>query len=97
MQVLSRYRLGLEDVEPDISGRASECLLRKVVEGQSAEEFYTPREVAVLMARILEPEPGMEVYDPACGSAGLPIKAHLRLLETRGEQRGTAAGSCRAP
>lgn len=87
IQVLSKYRLGLNDVEPDILGRAYEYLLRKFAEGQgqSAGEFYTPREVAVLMARILEPEPGMTVYDPCCGSGGLLIKCHLRLLETHGE------------
>ncbi|WP_460035821.1 type I restriction-modification system subunit M, partial [Methylothermus subterraneus] len=84
--VLSRHRLGLNDVEPDILGRAYEYLLRKFAEGQgqSAGEFYTPREVGVLMARLLEPEPGMTVYDPACGSGGLLIKCHLRLLEKYG-------------
>ncbi|MDR7543525.1 MAG: class I SAM-dependent DNA methyltransferase [Armatimonadota bacterium] len=89
VQVLSKYRLGLDDVEPDIFGRAYEYLLRKFAEGQgqSAGEFYTPREVAILMARILEPQPGMEVYDPCCGSGGLLIKCHLRLLETHGERR----------
>jgi len=88
VEVLSRHRLGLSDVEPDILGRAYEYLLRKFAEGQgqSAGEFYTPREVAALMARILEPEPGMTVYDPACGSGGLLIKCHLRLLETHGVQ-----------
>jgi len=86
IDVLSRHRLGLRDVEPDILGRAYEYLLRKFAEGQgqSAGEFYTPREVAILMARILEPEPGMTVYDPTCGSGGLLIKCHLRLLETYG-------------
>ncbi|MEJ5253649.1 MAG: class I SAM-dependent DNA methyltransferase, partial [Armatimonadota bacterium] len=91
VDVLSKYRLGLHDVEPDILGRAYEYLLRKFAEGQgqSAGEFYTPREVAILMARILEPEPGMTVYDPACGSGGLLIKCHLRLMETRGvEENG---------
>jgi len=89
VQILSRYRLGLNDVEPDILGRAYEYLLRKFAEGQgqSAGEFYTPREVAVLMARILDPAPGMEVYDPTCGSAGLLIKCHLRLMETHGEEQ----------
>ena len=88
VDVLSRHRLGLKDVEPDILGRAYEYLLRKFAEGQgqSAGEFYTPREVAVLMARILEPQPGMTVYDPCCGSGGLLIKCHLRLLETHGEK-----------
>lgn len=89
VDVLSRHRLGLKDVEPDILGRAYEYLLRKFAEGQgqSAGEFYTPREVAVLMARILEPDPGMTVYDPACGSGGLLIKCHLRLLETHGVEK----------
>ena len=89
VQVLSRQRLGLADVEPDILGRAYEYLLRKFAEGQgqSAGEFYTPREVAVLMARLLEPRPGEEVYDPCCGSGGLLIKCHLRLLETHGERQ----------
>jgi type I restriction enzyme M protein len=90
VRVLSspRYRLGLDDVEPDILGRAYEYLLRKFAEGggSSAGEFYTPREVGILMARLLDPQPGMTVYDPACGSAGLLIKCHLRLLETHGEK-----------
>lgn len=86
IQVLSKHRLGLDDVEPDILGRAYEYLLRKFAEGQgqSAGEFYTPREVAVLIARLLDAQPGMSVYDPCCGSGGLLIKAHLRLLETHG-------------
>ncbi len=85
------YRLGLDDVEPDILGRAYEYLLRKFAEGQgqSAGEFYTPREVAVVMARVLDPKPGETVYDPCCGSGGLLVKCHLRLLETHGkDQKG---------
>lgn len=60
IDVLGRYRLGLEDVEADILGRAYEYLLRKFAEGsgQSAGEFYTPSEVATLMSYILDPEPG---------------------------------------
>lgn len=84
IEVLSRHRLGLKEVEPDILGWAYEYLLRKFAEGQgqSAGEFYTPCEVGILMARLLKPQPGMEVYDPCCGSGGLLIKRHLRLLET---------------
>jgi type I restriction enzyme M protein len=90
IQVLNKpdYRLGLDDVEPDILGRAYEYLLRKFAEGQgqSAGEFLTPREVAVLMAMILDPQPGDTVDDPCSGSGGLLIKCHLRLLETHGEK-----------
>jgi len=86
IQILSKFRLGLNDVEPDILGRAYEYLLRKFAEGQgqSAGEFYTPKEVGWLMAYILDPEAGESVYDPACGSAGLLIKCQLRLLEKYG-------------
>jgi type I restriction enzyme M protein len=90
IQVLNNpeYRLGLDDVEPDILGRAYEYLLRKFAEsqGQSAGEFYTPPEVAIVMARILDPKPGNTVYDPCCGSGGLLIKCHLRLLQTKGKK-----------
>ena len=88
LQTLSKHRLGLKDVEPDILGRAYEYLLRKFAEGQgqSAGEFFTPPEVARLMARILDPQPGETVYDPCCGSGGLLIKSQERLLETHGEE-----------
>jgi type I restriction enzyme M protein len=83
INVLSKYRLGLSDVDADILGRAYEYLLRKFAEGsgQSAGEFYTPGEVAILMSHILDPEPGNEIYDPCCGSGGLLIKCFLRFKE----------------
>ena len=83
INVLSKHRLGLRDVDADILGRAYEYLLRKFAEGsgQSAGEFYTPGEVAVLMSHILDPEPGKEIYDPCCGSGGLLIKCFLRFKE----------------
>ena len=86
IEILSRHRLGLKDVEPDILGRAYEYLLRKFAEdqGQSAGEFFTPKEVGWLIARILRPEQGLTVYDPACGSAGLLVKAQLVVRESGG-------------
>jgi len=80
---VSEKRLGLNDVEPDIIGRSYEYLIRKFAEGSvsSAGEFYTPKEVGFLMARILDPEPGMTVLDLCCGSAGLLIKCQLVLDE----------------
>jgi type I restriction enzyme M protein len=74
-----RYRLGLQDVEPDFLGRCYEYLLRKFAEGQgqSAGEFFTPTEVGFLIAQIMRPRPGEEAYDFACGSFGLLIKLQL--------------------
>lgn len=83
IEIISRHRLGLKDAEPDILGRAYEYLIRKFAEGQgqSAGEFYTPKEVGWIMAYILNPEQGQEVYDPACGSGGLLVKSQLALKE----------------
>src|SRR6476620_11621285 len=49
---ISEKRLGLSDVEADIIGRSYEYLIRKFAEGsgQSAGEFYTPKEVGLVMA-----------------------------------------------
>ncbi len=58
IEAISMKRLGLKDVEPDIIGRSYEYLIRKFAEGsgQSAGEFYTPKEVGLIMAHIMNPE-----------------------------------------
>ena len=89
IEKISQKRLGLNDVETDIIGRSYEYLIRKFAEGggQSAGEFYTPGEVGMIMAMVLDPEPGMEVDDICCGSAGLLIKCQLALKEKMEAQK----------
>lgn len=79
VEIISRHRLGLRDTAPDVLGQAYEYLLRKFAEGQgqSAGEFYTPAEVGLLMAELLDVPARATVYDPTCGSGGLLIKARL--------------------
>jgi type I restriction enzyme M protein len=94
IEEISAKRLGLTNVEPDIIGRSYEYLIRKFAEGsgQSAGEFYTPAEMGFIMARIMDPQPGMDVYDPCCGSAGLLIKCRLVLDEKlRAAKKGSVA------
>ena len=81
IEAVSTKRLGLEDVEPDIIGKSYEYLIRKFAEGggQSAGEFYTPPEVGLIMAKVMDAEPGMDVYDPTCGSGGLLIKCEIAM------------------
>ena len=83
IEAISSKRLGLDDVEADIIGKSYEYLIRKFAEGggQSAGEFYTPPEVGTIMSRVLAPEPGMEIYDPCCGSGGLLIKCEIAMEE----------------
>jgi type I restriction enzyme M protein len=92
IQVVSRHRLGLKETEPDVLGRAYEYLLRKFAEGQgqSAGEFYTPKEVGWLMAQLINPEAHTTIYDPACGSAGLLIKTRLVFEQQRPDQKSAA-------
>ncbi len=92
IEVISGHRLGLQDTEPDILGRAYEYLLRKFAEGQgqSAGEFYTPKEVGWLMARLINPEPRTTIYDPACGSGGLLIKPRLFFEDKHPNEKGAA-------
>lgn len=91
IEAISTKRLGLKDVEADIIGKSYEYLIRKFAEGggQSAGEFYTPGEVGTIMARVLECEPGMEVYDPCCGSGSLLIRCEIE-MERRMTECGTA-------
>ena len=80
IQQLNKKRLGINDVDPDILGRAYEYLLRKFAEGsgQSAGEFYTPTEIAKLVSYLVEPKEGDYVYDPTCGTGGLLIQFNTR-------------------
>ncbi len=91
IEVLTEHRLGLRNTEPDILGRAYEYLLRKFAEpGQSAGEFYTPKEVGWLMAELMNAAPKTTVYDPTCGSGGLLIKVRLLYQQRHPGQRTQA-------
>ena len=92
IEVLNRHRLGLHNAEADILGRAYEYLLRKFAEGQgqSAGEFYTPKEVGWLMAELLDPAPYTTIDDPTCGSGGLLIKGRLYYHERHPDKPGGA-------
>ncbi|MCB0072209.1 MAG: SAM-dependent DNA methyltransferase, partial [Caldilineaceae bacterium] len=57
----------------DIIGNAYEYLIGKFASGagKKAGEFYTPPEVSLLLAELLDPQPGDRICDPACGSVSL--------------------------
>ena len=64
-------------VSDDVFGNAYEHLIRNFASkaGKSSGEFYTPAEVASLMAEIVEPEEGHSVCDWASGSGGLLLQS----------------------
>lgn len=60
----------------DVIGNAYEYLIGYFASdaGRKGGEFYTPREVAELLAALLAPEKGSTICDPACGSGSLLIR-----------------------
>lgn len=60
----------------DIIGDAYEFLIAQFAgdAGKRAGEFYTPGEVSTLLAKLVNPQPGNRICDPACGSGSLLIK-----------------------
>jgi type I restriction enzyme M protein len=61
----------------DVLGDAYEYLVANFASdsGKKGGEFYTPSQVAQLLARILRAKPGDRVCDPCCGSGSLLIRA----------------------
>ena len=43
--------------------------------GKKAGEFFTPKEVSTLLAKLTKSKPGSRICDPTCGSGSLLIKA----------------------
>ncbi|TXN17208.1 SAM-dependent DNA methyltransferase [Methylobacterium sp. WL122] len=77
-----KHRLRNSDVPPDMLGDAYMYLIEQFAEGAGKKggEFYTPRQVVKLIVECLDPEPGMSIYDPTCGSGGMLLEAvgHLK-------------------
>lgn len=60
----------------DVIGDAYEFLISRFAgdAGKKAGEFYTASEVSTLLAKLVDPQPGNRICDPACGSGSLLIK-----------------------
>lgn len=86
----SSQAFGREDVSDDVFGDAYEYLIRSFASkaGKSSGEFYTPREVAFLLAEMIDPAPGHSVCDWASGSGGLLLQCrnHVRRFHGKGKE-----------
>ncbi|MEV7371011.1 N-6 DNA methylase [Streptomyces sp. NPDC090301] len=85
----SEYRLSNDDFEfPDLLGHAYEYLIGEFADegGKKGGQFYTPRSVIRMMNQLVKPQPGMSVYDPCCGSAGMLILAKEYVQDHGGDE-----------
>ncbi|QDI70103.1 N-6 DNA methylase [Streptomyces calvus] len=86
-----RLQLGTGDLEsPDLIGTAYEFLLQTYADaaGMRGGEFYTPRAVARMLARLARPAPEQRVYDPCMGSGGMLLHAKEYVDEHGGDSSG---------
>ncbi|MCL4406247.1 MAG: N-6 DNA methylase [Patescibacteria group bacterium] len=76
---LEKYSLLKTD--KDTVGDAFEVFAESKLVGEKGE-FFTPREVVKTAIKIIDPQPGQTIFDPACGSGGFLIHAleHIWLV-----------------
>jgi type I restriction enzyme M protein len=73
---MSSIKVGNNNYSADVMGDAYEYLIKKFADmsKKNAGEFYTPRSIVKLLVNLLDPKPGDECYDPACGTGGMLIE-----------------------
>lgn len=73
-----RVRLRDEDLlYPTLLGDAYELFLKRLADasGSKGGEFFTPRPIVRLITELARPQPGMRIYDPCAGTAGMLVAA----------------------
>ncbi|MEM1971201.1 MAG: class I SAM-dependent DNA methyltransferase [Candidatus Nitrosocaldaceae archaeon] len=62
----------------DVKGEIYEGLLQKNAEDVrgGAGQYFTPRPLIKAIVEVMRPEPGMRIYDPACGTGGFLLAAY---------------------
>ena len=82
-------KLDPDEVSHDLLGQGYEYLLKKFADesGKKAGEFFTPRQIVRLLIRILDPQAGESVYDPASGSGGMLVETINTVRDHGGDTR----------
>jgi type I restriction enzyme M protein len=70
-------------LDADVKGDAYEGLLQKNAEDvkTGAGQYFTPRPLIRGIVEVMQPQPGMSICDPACGTGGFLLASHLYLAE----------------
>jgi type I restriction enzyme M protein len=64
----------------DFKGDMYEYLLSKLSASGTNGQFRTPRHIIDLLVALVDPQPGMRICDPACGTAGFLISSFNHIL-----------------
>lgn len=74
----NQYKLGNDNLyKADLLGDAYEYLIGKFADdaGKKGGEFYTPHQVVELIVKLIDPQPGHEIYDPTDGCGGMLVES----------------------
>ena len=65
----------------DIKGQAFEYFLSSYSAGNKSAlgQYFTPRHITSLMAKLLNPQPGDRILDPFCGTGGMLISCYTQI------------------
>lgn len=77
-------KIDLTEVGDDILGNSYMYMIEKFGSeaGKKAGEFFTPKQICKLVAKLANPKEGDKICDPTCGSAGLLITAGNEVRES---------------
>ena len=78
-------------------GDAYEALLAIMGAQGDAGQFRTPRHIIEFMVAAVDPQKGMRVLDPACGTAGFLVSAYRHILRSNTRPGSAELGSALAP
>jgi len=69
-----------------------EYLLSKLSQSGTNGQFRTPRHIIDLIVALVDPQPGMRICDPACGTAGFLIATYNYILRRHTRPADLARG-----
>ena len=77
-------QLRLDDADADTKGDLFEHVLKQIRQAGELGQFRTPRHIIRAIVRMIDPQIGETVYDPAAGTAGFLVAAfdHLKLANS---------------
>jgi type I restriction enzyme M protein len=84
-QVINKIdELRLDSADADTKGDLFEHVLRQIKQAGELGQFRTPRHIIRAIVKMIGPEIGETIYDPAAGTAGFLVAAydHIRLAHS---------------
>jgi type I restriction enzyme M protein len=80
----NKHKLGNNNLyKADMLGDAYEYLISQFADdaGKKGGEFYTPHGVVQLIVKLIDPQPGHEIYDPTFGCGGMLVESARHIAD----------------